>query len=338
MKTIFLDKPGHFRLAETEHPGQPGPKEALIRVRHVGICGTDLHAFRGRQPYFEYPRILGHELGVEVVAIGDDVTRVAVGDQCAVEPYLYCGGCIACRRGKTNCCVDMKVLGVQTDGGMREEILVPASRLHKSEKLPSTALATVEMLCIGAHAVGRAQIKAGENVLVIGLGPIGLGVAQFALLAGANVIGMELSERRKEFARQNLGIENFAPVGDESSAKLEAFCNGDLPTIVFDATGSARSMMNALNFVAHGGKMVYVGLVLDEITFSDPYLHSHEITILASRNATAADFAYVIKSLESGKINIGKWITHHANYNTLIEQFPSWLEPETGVVKAMLSF
>ena len=342
MRTIFLDEPGQFRLAETEHPGQPGPGQALIRVRQIGICGTDLHAFRGRQPYFSYPRILGHELGVEVVALGEGIDNVTIGDKCAVEPYLYCGTCIACRRGKTNCCVDMKVLGVQTDGGMREEILVPANRLYPSKKLPLEHLATVEMLCIGAHAVRRAQIEPGENVLVIGLGPIGLGTAQFAKLAGANVIGMDLSEGRKEFARQNLGIEHFAPVGDESVAEIEKLLGGDLrgselPTIVFDATGHAGSMMNAFNYVAHGGKMVFVGLVLDDITFSDPYLHSHEITILASRNAAAEDFAHVVESLESGKINIGSWITHQASFDTIIDEFPGWLEPDSGVVKAMLT-
>ncbi|MBV7331251.1 zinc-binding alcohol dehydrogenase family protein [Chloroflexi bacterium TSY] len=336
MKTVILSEPGHLELTNTSLPEQPGPGEALLRIHRVGICGTDLHAFRGRQPYFTYPRILGHELGTEVIAIGEDVTNVHVGDRCAVEPYWNCGTCIACRRGKTNCCTTLQTYGVHTDGGMREQILVPAHKLHKSETLPLDHLATVEMLCIGAHAVRRAQLEPGENVLVIGVGPIGLGVAQFALIDGANVIAMDINEQRMGFCEQNLGVKNFVDGRKDDVAQLEQLLDGDMPTVVFDATGSAQSMMNAFNLVAHGGKLVMVGLVQDDITFSDPYLHSHEMTILSSRNAMADDFRWVIKNLENGSVNIAPWITHYTDYDSIVDEFPGWLQPETGVVKAML--
>lgn len=340
MKTIILETPGEFRLTETAEPGQPGPGEALVRVKRVGICGTDLHAFRGRQPFFTYPRILGHELGVEVVALGEPLGRstLQVGDICAVEPYLNCGVCSACRRGKTNCCQSLKVLGVHIDGGMREYITVPQHKLHKAQGATIEHLAVVEMLCIGAHAVQRAQIIPGENALVIGAGPIGLATMQFAKLAGADITCLELNPNRIDFCRQNLGIKKFINTTEGVTTALQHLLGGEMPTLVFDATGNAQSMMGAFQYVAHGGKLIYVGLVQGELTFNDPYFHSHELTLLATRNATSADFAYVVDCLNTGKIQLDPWITHHTTPEALIETFPTWLDPANGVVKAMLDF
>src|SRR4051794_5766850 len=168
MKTILLRQPGRFEMSDAPAADsrEPGPCEALVRVRRVGICGTDLHAYRGRQPFFTYPRVLGHELGVEVIAVDANDAAITPGDKCCVEPYLNCGHCIACRRGRANCCVDLKVLGVHVDGGMRESFVVPANKLHKSTKLTLDQLALVETLGIGCHAVDRAKPQAEENVLV----------------------------------------------------------------------------------------------------------------------------------------------------------------------------
>ena len=340
MKTIVLNQPGSFSLTETEHPGQPGPGEALLKVHRVGICGTDLHAFRGRQPYFSYPRILGHELAVEVLALGEteQAPAIKVGDICCVEPYLNCGHCIACRRGKTNCCTTLQTLGVHTDGGMREEIILPINKLHLAQGVPLEHLAVVEMLCIGAHAVRRASIEAGEFALVVGVGPIGLSTAQFAKLAGAKVIAMDMSDRRLEFCQQTLGIDHLVDAKGDVAAQLARILGDDMPTLVFDVTGNAGSMMKSFNYVAHGGKLIFVGLVQDDITFSDPYLHSHEITLMSSRNATGQDFAWVIENLQAGKINLDPWLTHQASPEALVTEFPGWLDPEAGVIKAMLSF
>lgn len=340
MKTIVLETPGQFRLTETAEPGAPGPGEALVRVKRVGICGTDLHAFRGRQPFFSYPRILGHELGVEVVALGATAQahNLQVGDICAVEPYLNCGVCSACRRGKTNCCQQLKVLGVHIDGGMREYITVPVHKLHKAQGAPVEHLAVVEMLCIGAHAVRRAQITPGESALIIGAGPIGLATMQFAKLAGAELICLEVNPNRIEFCRQHLGVQHFIHATQGVETELQRILGGDMPTLVFDATGNPQSMMGAFTYVAHGGKLVYVGLVQGDLTFNDPYFHSHELTLLATRNATSEDFAYVVDCLNTGKIKLDPWITHHASPAELIETFPTWLDPANGVVKAMLDF
>lgn len=336
MKTIILDQPEQFRAFESESPQAPGPGEALVRVHRVGICGTDLHAFRGRQPFFTYPRILGHELGVEVAALGSPSDSLSVGDRCAVEPYINCGQCIACRRGKGNCCAHLQVLGVHTDGGMREFFIVPQHKLHCSNKLSFEQLALVETLGIGAHAVARAQIERGENVLVIGAGPIGLSVIQFAREAGARVMVLDINENRLRFCREQLGADETIIAGDNVLSDLENLTQGDLPTAVFDATGNAASMENAFQFVAPGGRLTFVGLVQADIKFHDPFFHRREITLLASRNATSADFSRIIALMENGTIDTSPWITHRAAIDDMISAFPGWLDPKNGVIKAML--
>jgi len=340
MKTLVLEQPRVLRLTDTAPPEQPAVGEALVRVRRVGICGSDLHAYKGEQPFFSYPRILGHELGVEVVALGpsDAPVKLAVGERCCLNPYLNCGVCGACRRGRPNCCTNLKVLGVHIDGGMRELLAVPSAKLRSSGRLSLEQLALVEMLCIGAHAVGRAELAAGTEVLVIGAGPIGLSVIQFAQLAGAKVIGMELSEQRRAFASRQLGVERWVDGRSEVLPQLEELLSGELPTVVFDATGNGGSMMQAFNYVGQGGKLVFVGLFQGEVTFDDPEFHRRELSVLASRNATDEDFAHVIAKLEAGQIEVASWITHRVSPERMVGEFADWLEPENGVVKAMLEF
>ena len=306
-------------------------------MSRVGICGTDLHAFRGRQPFFSYPRILGHELGVVVTAVGHDVENVKIGDRCTVEPYLTCGTCIACQRGKTNCCEQMQVLGVHVDGGMRERILIPAHKLYRSDTLALEQLALVETLGIGAHAVDRAQPDQGECVLVIGAGPIGLSVIQFAQVAGARVALLELNEERTEFARSHFDIVHSIGSLDHVEDDLREGFSGELPMAVFDATGNVHSMNAAFQFVANGGRLTFVGLVQDDVTFHDPEFHRRELTLLATRNARSDDFTRIISLMESGVVDTRPWITHEAGFDDLIESFPAWLEPDQGVVKAMMA-
>jgi 2-desacetyl-2-hydroxyethyl bacteriochlorophyllide A dehydrogenase len=336
MKTIVLEKPGSFTLTDTASPPRPGPGEARVRVRRIGICGTDLHAFRGRQPFFSYPRILGHELGVEIVEVGPNPRGLMAGDRCAVEPSHYCGKCIACRRGKTNCCIELKVIGVHLDGGMREEIVVPIEKLHSSRKLTLDQLALVETLAIGAHAVSRGALEVGEWVLVIGAGPIGLSVAQFAVEAGARVIVMDVNEGRLRFCREHLRIEEGVAAGEGALAKVQALTSGDLPTAVFDATGNAASMAASFEFVAHGGRLIFVGLFAGDVTFHDPHFHRREMTLLSSRNSTPADFARIIALIEEGRVDTSPWVTHRAGFDQMIGQFPQWLDPASGVIKAIV--
>lgn len=340
MKTVVLDQPGHFSLIETPAAPPPGPDEALVRVRRVGICGTDLHAFEGTQPYFSYPRVLGHELAVEVVATGSQATGGGpqIGDVCTVEPYLNCGRCVACRRGRTNCCEHLQTLGVHTDGGLRDAFVVPVTKLHRAPGLSLDHLALVEPLAIGAHAVRRAALIPGEAALVIGVGPIGLATMQCARLDGARVIVMEINERRAAFAQRIAGVEHVVDPRDRPVERLRELLNGELPVTVFDATGNARSMMQAPQYLANGGTLVFVGLVQAQLSFDDPEMHRREVTLLRSRNATGADFERVIADLAAGRIDLTPWITHRATPEAMIGEFAGWLNPETGVVKALIEW
>ena len=336
MQTLILTEPEHFVRTQTKAPIQPGAGHALVRVHRVGICGTDLHAFKGRQPFFTYPRSLGHELGVEVLALDAVETRLQVGDFCAVEPYLNCGTCQACLQGYTNCCMALQVLGVHTDGGMREIIEVPISKLHKSTTLTLDQLALIETLGIGAHAVERAGLEQDDAIVVIGAGPIGLSVLQFACLSGAPLVVLERDARRRQFCTDQFGVEYCLEETEDLLPKIQQILGGRLPTVVFDATGNATSMMQAFNYVAHHGRLVFVGFVQGDITFHSPEFHRRELTIMGSRNARSDDFKRIIGWMEEGRIDTRPWITHRSDYSDLVEVFPQWLEPGTGVVKAML--
>ncbi|CAN5741846.1 zinc-binding alcohol dehydrogenase family protein [soil metagenome] len=336
MKTIILAQPGRLDLVETAQAG-PLAGEALVKVHRIGVCGTDIHAFGGKQPFFSYPRILGHELGVEVIAVGEGVSVVGAGDRCAVEPYLNCGQCIACRQGKANCCVRMQVLGVHVDGGMREYFSVPADKLHVSRKLTFDQLALVEPLGIGAHAVERAQVSAGEHVLVIGAGPIGLAVMQFAVEKGAKVTVLDINAKRLEFCRDLIGVTNAIDGTREDVAiALSRITGGDGPTVVFDATGNEGSMKRAFDYPAHGGRLVFVGLYQGDVTFNDPNFHRRELTLMGSRNALAADFQRIIELIEAGRIDTNPWITHRVAFDQVVVDFPAWTDPATGVIKAVI--
>ncbi|WP_309120489.1 zinc-binding alcohol dehydrogenase family protein [Paenibacillus sp.] len=337
MRGIVCDQVGRLVLRDDLPEPERRAGEAVVRIRRVGICGTDYHAFRGNQPFFAYPRILGHELAGVVESIDDGgASGLTVGDRVGVIPYLHCGECIACRRGKTNCCTSMRVLGVHVDGGMRERIAVPASHLIRTNGLSLDAAAMIEPLAIGAHAVRRSGLRRGETALVVGGGPIGLGVMAFAKYAGAAVIAMDVNEERLAFGRDWAKADATLIAGDGAAERLLALTGGDGPTVVFDATGNATSMENAFGYVAHGGTLVFVGLVKNDLAFSDPEFHKRELTLLASRNATRDDFVRVVEAIEAGDVDIERFITHRAALGETVERFDEWLRPESKVVKAVL--
>jgi alcohol dehydrogenase len=340
MKAIQLEKPQHFRAIEIPEPAAPAPSQALVRVHRVGICGTDYSGYLGKMPFFSYPRIPGHELGVEVVAVGEGVTGVKPGDRCSVEPYMNCGNCFACRRGNSNCCENLKVLGVMMDGGMCELITVPARKLHPSRALTLEQLALVETLAIGCHAVNRGNPQPADNVLIIGAGPIGLAVLEFVRLTGARTIVLDLLEGRLDFVRKKMGVGDvIVGKGDDSDLEqLKKLTDGALAQVVIDATGSNKSMGQALRYASFTGRVVYVGITQQEISFPHaPIMHRRELTLLGSRNALPPDFTRIIKLIEDGQLDTRPWITHQATLNELIAVFPSWLKPETGVIKAVVS-
>ncbi len=339
MKAISCIKPFEFQLVDIEKPAKRAG-EALIHVRRVGVCGTDIHAFHGNQPYFTYPRILGHEIAGVIEELDDGVDGFFVGDQVAVVPYMHCGKCIACRNGKPNCCTDMRVLGVHIDGAMAEWISVPVTHLVKTNDLTLDQSAIIEPLSIGAHAVRRSGITKNDSVLVIGGGPIGLGVMAFAKRKGANVVAMDTNVERLEFCRTwahiNASVSAFDQPMEAITAQITANFGGEYPTAVFDATGSVGSMNSALQYVAHGGKLIFVGLVKENVTFPDPEFHKRETTLLSSRNATREDFQEVHKAMVEGFIDDTKYITNRIAFADLADEFERITSPEAKAIKVIV--
>ncbi len=324
MRAIRLERPGHYAEVEIPEAAKPGPGEALVRVRRVGICGTDVAGFLGKMPFYGYPRIPGHELGVEVIEAGAGVAHVRPGDPCAVEPYLDCGTCFACRRGRSNCCETLQCLGVHTDGGLRERMVLPARKLHPAPGLSLDQLPLVETLGIGAHAVERGDPRPGDDVLVVGAGPIGLAVAQFARLREARVSVLDTNPRRLDFARAALGVE---AAGKDLDGAFAA---------VFDATGHAGSMGESLRYVAHSGRLVFVGITTEEVSIPDPLFHRREATLLATRNSLPSDFRRIIGLIGEGKIDTRPWVTHRASFGDYIGKFAEYTRPEAGMIKILV--
>ena len=348
MKAVRLDEPRRFARVELPEPDAPGPGQALVRTHRMGICGSDVSGYLGKMPFFKYPRIPGHELGVEVLAVGDGVTNVKTGDRCSVEPYMNCGGCYACRKGNGNCCERLDVIGVMVDGGLRERFLVRAEKLHPSADLSHEQLALVETLAIGCHATDRGGLTAappaertagdGEHALIIGAGPIGLATLEFTRLTGATVSVMDMNEERLQFCRDTYGVEHtvlFKGDGSELE-RMDAITGGDRYAVVTDATGNNKSMANAMGYCAQTGTLVYVGITSSEICFPHAALHKPELTVKGSRNALPADFPRIIGLIADGTIDTAPWITHRVGFDEVVERFDEFTRPETGAIKAVI--
>lgn len=335
MKTLVCNTPGTFEYGSAEKPALT-PGNAIIKIKRIGICGTDLHAFEGTQPFFNYPRILGHELAGDLVEI-DANTDFQIGESVTFIPYFNCGTCIACRSGKENCCTDIRVCGVHVDGGMREYLSVPAQSLIHGEGLSYDELALVEPLAIGAHGVRRAAVQPGEFVLVIGAGPIGLGTMEFVRIAGAKVIALDINDARLAFCKDKLQVPYVInALAPDVLEQLKEITGGDMPTVVIDATGNLKAINNAFQYMAHGARFVLIGLQKEEIVFSHPEFHKREATLMSSRNATRADFEHVIACMKQKLVEPTTYITHRVLFDQVKDQFESWLDPKNGVIKAMI--
>ncbi|WP_341300867.1 zinc-binding alcohol dehydrogenase family protein [Lysinibacillus sp. FSL H8-0500] len=320
MQQLVINEPFQMIQHEVEKPSIQNSHDVLLKITHIGICGTDTHAFAGEQPFFSYPRVLGHELAAIVEEIGADVTGIQVGDRATVIPYIHCGECAACRRGQTNCCKTIKVLGVHTDGGMGEYIVVDDSIVLVDNAVSGEQLAIVEPLAIGAHAVRRSTLTENDTVLVIGAGPIGLGAARFAKLRGAKTVLMDLNEERLAYGQAWTEADDVIVVNNDVMAQLREKFNGELPTVVFDATGNQKSMEASFEYVEHSGTLVFIGLMKKTITFNDPDFHSRELTLKSSRNATLEDFHTVMKHMQAGDIKEG-YVTREIAFEDAIAYF-----------------
>ena len=335
MKSVACTNPGHLEIRHMARPVR-GEAEVRVRIRRIGICGTDFHIFEGKHPFLAYPRVMGHELAAEIIETGPD-SGFAIGEHVIINPYLSCDTCRACRTGKPNCCTAIAVLGVHRDGGMCEEISLPERNLVRSEGLSLDACATVEFLAIGAHAVRRGGIGADDRVLVAGAGPIGLGVAIFARLAGAEVSILDLDPARLVEACGIAGGCHPIRAGDDAEAEVGRITQGDGFDAVFDATGNLASIQAGFKRVAHGGRYVLVSVVNETVAFSDPEFHKREMSLIGSRNATSQDFRTVIAALKAGKIPLERIITHRTDFDRVIEDLPRWAHDKRGLIKAMIT-
>jgi 2-desacetyl-2-hydroxyethyl bacteriochlorophyllide A dehydrogenase len=334
MKTLVCIQPGEFAYREADAPlARPG--HSIIKIKRIGICGTDLHAFEGTQPFFAYPRILGHELAGDLVDL-DRAPGFQPGEAVTIIPYYADGTCIACRSGKSNCCSALQVAGVHVDGGMVQYLSVPSTALVHGRGLSYDQLALIEPLAIGAHAIRRAAVQPGEFVLVVGAGPIGLGCLEAVRIAGGEAIAMDINADRLRFCRERLGVLLTVDAGDDAVEQLRHITRDDMPAVVIDATGSRSAINDGFRYMAHGGRYVLVGLQKGEVQFSHPEFHKREGTVMSSRNATCQDFERVIDAMQKGLIDPTTYITHRVAFDQVKEQFASWLDPANGVIKAMV--
>lgn len=335
MKAAICSEPGRLDMIDRPAPGSPPKGWARLAVSHVGICGTDYHIFEGKHPYLEYPRVMGHEISATVIEPGEGVS-LTPGTPVIVNPYLSCSTCVACLKGKPNCCTAIKVLGVHTDGALCEEILVPETNLYPAGDLSLEAAATVEFLAIGAHAVRRSLAPAGSRALVIGAGPIGLGTALFSRIAGHQVTLLDASAERLQMAAERLGFADGILAGDGALDAVLSATGGDGFDVVFDATGFGGSMEKSFSFVAHGGCLVFVSVVKCDIRFSDPEFHKREMMLVGSRNATRQDFEHVAASIRAGHVPVSSLITHRTTLDAVITDLPRWAHEKTGLIKAVV--
>ncbi|TGQ45990.1 zinc-binding alcohol dehydrogenase family protein [Mesorhizobium sp. M00.F.Ca.ET.216.01.1.1] len=336
MKAVVCRSPGDLVLEDRPAPGAPPSGWALVAVSHVGICGTDYHIFEGKHPFLAYPRIMGHEVSGTVLEVGEGVDDLAVGEPVVINPYLACGKCIACRQGKPNCCVKIEVLGVHRDGAMCGQTLVPAQNLYPANGLSLADAAAVEFLAIGAHAVRRSLGHPGARTLVIGAGPIGLGTALFARITGFDVTLLDMSTERLGFAEGELGFSILDGSRGSATDLVRDATEGDGFDVVFDATGNTQSVQSAFAHVAHGGTLVLVSVVKDDIAFSDPEFHKREMTLIGSRNALRADFEHVAASIRNGAVPLAKLVTHHTTLADTPRDLARWAHEKSGLIKAVI--
>ncbi|QQR36037.1 zinc-binding alcohol dehydrogenase family protein [Devosia oryziradicis] len=332
MRAISCAAPGELALVDIERP-ELKPGWVRVGIRHIGICGTDYHIYEGKHPFLQYPRIMGHELS-GVVLDANGATTLADGDAVVINPYLPCYQCPACVEGKTNCCETLSVLGVHRDGGMAEEIVMPEVNLYPAEGLSLRDAAMVEFLAIGAHAVRRTELKPGWRVLVVGGGPIGLGVAFFARIAGADVTVLDAAADKLEAAH---GFGFGAATLDEREGPVFKARMGTGFDAVFDATGAIPAMNQAIGYCRNGGALTLVGVVKGTLAWEDPEIHRRELTIRASRNATREDFDHVAESIRNGSVPTDRLATHTTSFEDVPVNLPKWAHDRNGLIKAIIT-
>jgi L-galactonate 5-dehydrogenase len=324
MRALVIDRPGETSLVDVAEPAI-AERDVLLRVRTVGFCGTDLSTFRGVNPLVSYPRIPGHELGCTIEAMGAAVPpEFRVGQNVLVHPYQNCGGCSACQQGRPNACRDNQTLGVQRDGGMVERLAVPFDKLYTSEQLTLREMALVEPLTIGYHAVMRGRVAPGDTVGVFGCGAIGIGVIAAAAGKGATVIAIDVADEKLALA-QKVGAQHIVnSAAEELHSALQSLTDRQGPRVMIEAVGLPATFRAAVEEVAFGGRVVYIGYSKKPVEYDTRHFVQRELDVLGSRNALADDFRAVIAYLESGLLPIDDVITQTVSLDDAGAALAAW--------------
>ena len=308
MKSVRLKSPGEIFIADIPEPVR-GKDQILIKVRSAGICGSDIGAYKGVNPLVTYPRIIGHEIAGEVVAVPDDEIGLVPGDRVVLEPYVYCGKCYPCSIGHTNCCENLTVLGVHIDGGMAEYIAHPRHLVHKApNNVPWELLPLAEPLVIAMHAVKQPKLQAGEHVVISGCGQIGLLCALYALIVGAVPIVVDPVRERLDRAK-SLGVPHVIdPVSEDSIALIREITGGRMAEVVIEASGDARAVRNSIDYVAYSGRISFVGYSKADTPMPTSLFTKKELTIYGSRNSVGM-FPESLRLIAEGKVDVSALLT-----------------------------
>jgi 2-desacetyl-2-hydroxyethyl bacteriochlorophyllide A dehydrogenase len=340
MKALSLKKPSELELIQTKIP-KLAHDEVLVKVKAVSICGTDIHAYNGTQGLFDYPRIIGHEIAGIISKMNFENNKFKVGDRVSIIPYIYCDDCIACNKGIYGSCENLKVAGVHIEGGLAEYIKMPIDNLLKIPKIIDYSIASlIEPLSISAHAVRKAKPKPNENILIIGMGPIGVGAAEIARLFGANIILADISESRRKIGAERFNYKNILdPFDDNYFKNLEKLTDGNMPDTIIDTTGSGKSMETSINYLSYGGKIVYVGIYDGDLKINDIEFHKRQTQLLGSRAALKSDFQFVINAIKNQSIDPKKFITDKISFDeNVINNLKPLLEKGLSGFKSVIEF
>lgn len=304
-----MEKPWNIEISDVQMP-EPKEGEALLRVKSAGICGSDIGAFRGTNGLVSYPRIIGHEIAGEVISIPENNKNgIKPGDRVIVDPYLYCGHCYPCSIGRTNCCVDLKVLGVHVDGGMAEYFCHPADMLLKvPDDMPWDIIPLAEPLTIALHGIHRLNLKAGEHIAINGAGPIGLLAAMVALHYGAEPIMIDLVKERLDFAK-SLGVQYTINLREEDLVeKVSEYTNGRMAECVMEASGANSAIRATLDIVSHAGRIALTGWPKQETPIPTDMITRKEVDVRGARTS-AGEFPEAIDLIYHQKVDARRILT-----------------------------
>ena len=337
MKTILINQPGEIKVTDTPMP-EVKPGEALLRIRYCGICGADVASYTGNQPFTTYPRIPGHEFSAEIVSVPENDKGLKAGDVITCNPYFNCGGCYACKRGIVNACYDNQTMGVQRDGSFQEYITMPVERLIDGKGLSAKELALIEPFSISCHALSRAEIKEGDNLLIMGAGPIGLFAMIKAKAMGARVMIADMLESRLNLAKE-YGADMIVNVKEKDlhESALE-FTNGNGFDVCVEACGAPETFLSCIDEASHGANIILIGNGKRNTDFLHSIILKKELNIFGSRNAFTKDFEELINLVASGKVDVMKMVSGIYKKEDAQEAFKSLKNNDGSLCKLLIEF